>query len=243
MNIKNYAVIFGPDDENAPFGSDCIVRKQVNSEKQNSAQLRAVPQFMAVFKLMCYVCQLQPNQIIMTSFAQQQVTNQSIEQRGFKYLDAGFVEIGYKRPQRDYYLYPLGRSLMILPCDTAHINYADIRQIEFENDAKHSTSENQLVKMSVRTQTGKRYDFTKLTLDAAAALSQFIKSLQAFKITISDKFVEQGGRVGRDQDIMEDDDDDEEWQEDEDEASAKSADDKYEYDEDDEPSSQSEEEQ
>ena len=69
MNIKNYALIFGPDDENVPFGSDCIVRKQVNNEKQNSAQLRSVPQFMAVFKLMCYVCQLSPNQIIMTSFA------------------------------------------------------------------------------------------------------------------------------------------------------------------------------
>lgn len=132
---------------------------------------------------------------------------------------------------------------MILPCDTAHINYADIRLIVFGNDAKHSTNENQLVKMSVTTQAGKRFDFTKLTLDAAAALSQFIKSLQAFKIMIRDEFVEQGGRVGRDQEIMEDDDDDEEWQEDEDEASAKSADDKYEYDEDDEPSSQSEDAQ
>lgn len=81
------------------------------------------------------------------------------------------MEIGYKRPQRDYYLYPLGRSLMILPCDTLHINYGDIRMIVFGNDAKHSTNENQLVKMSVTTQGGKRYDFTKLTLEAAAALS------------------------------------------------------------------------
>ena len=75
---------------------------------------------------------------------------------------------------------------MVLPCDTAHINYGDIRTIIFDNDSKHSTNENQLVKMTVTTQSGRHYDFTKLSLEAAAAISAFVKSLQAFKINIRD---------------------------------------------------------
>ena len=37
MKVKNYDDIFGGDDENVPFGKDCIIKLSENTEKENSA--------------------------------------------------------------------------------------------------------------------------------------------------------------------------------------------------------------
>ena len=148
---------------------------------------------------------------------------------GQQYGDCTFayVNCSYKRPQREYFLHLMNKSIILLPVDVFQISYNDLQHIKFERDTKHSTDQVTFVKLTI-TARGSHYELTKMNQDAVQNLISFIRRKSLTGCKISDEFQEMGGRSKQTKDNVElGEEDDEDWDENEDESGDSSA--KYEY--------------
>ncbi|CAL5970693.1 Nucleosome-binding_factor SPN [Hexamita inflata] len=221
LQIPGYSEFLFSSSENFPYGKDALIEQSNNVEKKNCVRLRSVPQFVIVTKFMQYVCK--NAQLILSDYAQSQLYSQQIQIKGFSQQHGedtfSYVRCSYKRPQREYYLFLLNKSMLIMPVDVQHINFNDLQQISYEKDMKSSHGDISYIKMVILAR-GSRIELTKLVPDQVSNIISFIKRKNITNCKIIDEYRETGGRNYKENEAQDDDEeDDEDWDEEESEGS------------------------
>ena len=85
-----------------------------------------------------------------------------------------YVSCVYKRPQRDYYMFVLSKSLLMLPVDVFHLNFNDLQLVRYEKDTGHSHSGNTFIKMTIVAR-GQHFELNKMDADVAQNMISFLK--------------------------------------------------------------------
>ena len=74
LQVDGFGEFLLSNEENEPYGPNSLIEKSRNIEKQNAVRLRAVPQYMAVFKFLQYVCK--DAQVFISDYVQHKMFNQ-----------------------------------------------------------------------------------------------------------------------------------------------------------------------